>query len=185
MNKTKKFLLPCLKEYGREFEVFYHSVWKWAVGIGDIITIKSNIQYEKHIFVLLDTAKNRDAFNIFMSYIKKQPMYEADYVFDDLLKGHLHMLVLKLPEKFYNSFAAFKRSSFSEMYSAEDLNRFFEDKPELKKVLVKDNSYRVEFARQLKQEFNVIIKPEEIDGSFEFELPLKEDDEIFNTHLSN
>lgn len=182
INKTHKYLLPCLLEYGEEFSFQYHKVWKAGVGIGDIITIKSNIQFEKHIFVLLDSQRNLGTFENFMIWVREQSMYEDDYAYDNLLSGSLHMLVLKLPEKFYTSYDLFKQSKYSKMYSVEQVNKWVSSASN-RAVLIKDHNYKIEFAKQVKDRFGVDLKAEEIDDSFEFDFPLNEDEELFNTHL--
>ena len=183
MNKTKKYLLPCLWEYGEEFGKMFHTIWKVGIGIGDIITIKSNIKFEKHIFVLVNTAQNLATFEKFQLWIRDQPMYEDDYAYDNLLTGNLHMFVIKLPEKYYDTFETFKRGEYSKMYSYTDLVNFFARQPETKQVLVKDHKYKLEFSKQLKVQYDVDIKPEEIDDNYEFDLPPEKIDEIFNSHL--
>lgn len=183
MNKTKKYLLPCLKFYGKDFELKFHSMWKWAVGVGDFITNKSNIKFEKHIFILADIERNSETFKDFQTWIKDQSCYEDDYAFDNLLTGHLHMFVIKLPEQFYETFETFKRSEYSKMYQPKDLYEFFLEKEDVLRVLIKDHNYKLQFARQLQEEFNVHIKEDEIDEKFEYDLPLKEDEEYFNENL--
>lgn len=183
MNKTKKYLLPCLKYYGEDFEQKFHAMWKWAVGIGDIITIKSNVQFEKHIFILADMKRNTETFNDFQLWIREQPYYADDYAFDNLLTGHLHMFVVKLPEKFYDAFETFKKSEFSKMFSHKDLYDFFSDKPDVVQVVIKDHEYKLKFAKQLQEQFNVYLREDEIDDKFELDLPVNPDEEFFNDHL--
>lgn len=183
LNKTNKYLMPCLKAYGNDFAFRFHSIWKVAVGVGDVVTVKSNIILEKHIFLLLDTTAYRSAYNLFMAWIVNQSMYEDDYAFDNILNGKLHMLVLKIPEQHYNAIENLRKSEFSKMYSQVDLEEYFADKPQIKKVLIKDHSYKFEFSKQLETAFNVNLSVEEIDDKMELDLPFNEKDEVFNTEL--
>jgi hypothetical protein len=183
-NKTKKYLLPCLKAYGDEFTKRIATVWKVAIGIGDIVTIKSNINFEKHIFILCETKKDIDSFLRFLDWIKEHDMYEDDYAFDNINDGCLHMLVIKLPEKFYDAYETFKKSEFSHMYSKEDLEIFFKDKPDIVKILIRDHNYKLEFSKFLEKEYGVQIPVTDIDDTFEFDLPISEYEEIFNTDLN-
>lgn len=183
INKTKKYLAPCLKVYGTEFEKKISSVWKIGLGIGDTVTIKSNILFEKHIFILCEVNKDVNSFLRFMEWIKEQDMYEDDYVFDDIKNGCLHMLVVKLPEECYESFETFKRSQFSKMYSKEDVQKFFDSNSDTIKVLIRDHNYKVEFSNTIKKEYGVDLPVSEIDDNFELDFPLTEHEEVFNTHL--
>jgi hypothetical protein len=188
LNRTKKYLTPCIREYGQEFEKRMNGVVKVAIGIGDIITIKSGIRFEKHIFILIDTSPKpqgtgKREFKKFLDWLRDEMMYEDDYVFDDVRKGHLHMVVIKLPEKYYYTYETFRMSQFSKMYDKEDLDKFFNKRPEIKKVLIKDHSYRIEFVKSLNEMFGTTVDPEEFEG--ELDMPLRKEDEIFNAHLTN
>lgn len=183
MNRTKKYLVPCLRHYGSTFVEKIHSITKVAIGIGDIITIRSNIKLEKHIFILLDTTANIDKkiFHSVMSWIKEQDMYEEDYAFDHLSKGFLHMLVIKLPEDCYEAFETFKRGEYSKMYTPDKLKSLFNENSEQYKILVKDHNYKLTFSKALQKEYDIEIAEDEIDDKFEFDFPIKEIEEIFNT----
>jgi hypothetical protein len=181
MNRTKKYLAPCLKVYGETFTKKIHGVFKVAMGVGDIITVKSNILFEKHIFILCQV--NSVAFPPFLKWIKDQEMYEEDYAFDDISSGVLHMVIIKLPEQCYETYETFKRSEFSHMYSKQDLERFFDQKSDVIKILIKDHNYKMEFSMYLQKEFNVDINPEEITDDFELDIPWLEHEEIFNTEI--
>lgn len=184
MNKTKRYLAPCLKSYGDEFGLKIHSIWKIAIGIGDIITVKSNISFEKHIFILVYPKNNIKIFNNFMNWIKDQPMYEEDYAFDHIKNGHLHMLVIKLPEDCYHSYETFKKGDYSKMYTPEELQEFFDQESDTFKILIKDHNYKLKFSSMLKKEYDIDLTPEEIDDKFEFEFPIKDVEEIFNTEFN-
>lgn len=185
MNKTKKYLFPCIRSYGQEFIQRLTYTMKVAIGIGDIITIKSNIKFEKHIFVLIETKTKIKEFNFpeFLSWVREQEMYEEDYAFDHLSKGFLHMIVIKLPENCYNSFETFKKGEYSKMYTPERLKELFDQSTEQYKVLIKDHNYKLTFSKALQKEYQLDdpITVDEIDNSFEFDFPLKEIEEIFNT----
>lgn len=184
VNKTKKYLSPCLKAYGDEFQKRIHAVWKVGIGIGDIITIRSNISFEKHIFILCNTKPDLGAFIRFIDWIKEEDMFEEDYAFDNISGGCLHMVVIKLPEQCYDAFETFKKSEFSKMYSPENLKKFFDEKSDVFKVLIKDHNYKIEFSKFLQKEYNVTIPPQDIDETFEFDLPIDFKEEIFNSEFN-
>lgn len=188
-NKTRKYLLPCLKEYGPGFMARFESVFKVAVGIGDIVISNRGLKHEKHVFVLLDsmlpkTGKKNDKvsphFLDFMEYIRKEPMYEDDYVFDNIQKSTSHMVILKLPEKYYDTFESFKLSQYSKMYDKGDITRLFSTQPSLRKVLVKDHNYRIIFVGKLNREWGTSINPKDWEGELAHKI---DENEVFNHHI--
>ena len=97
MNKTEKYLKPCLKYHGENFTNRLSLIFKLGYGIGDMLIDK---KYEQHIFVLIDTFKCVQFWTEFIEdYFRELDFYEDDYAVDNLENGRLHMLVIKLPEK--------------------------------------------------------------------------------------
>lgn len=184
MNKTRAYLTPCLKTYGENFVNRYGGVFKVAIGIGDIVAIKSGVQFEKHIFILLESRTNPVSYNTFLKWVREQDFYEEDYAYDHISKGYLHMVVIKLPEECYNAHDNLLKGKFSEMYSPEAIKNFFENSSNAYKVLTKDHNYKLTFSKKLKEEYDIDLSPDDIDDKFEFEFPIKEIEEIFNTELS-
>lgn len=179
-NKTRKYLLPCLKEYGRDFTSKLESVYKVAVGIGDIIVSNRGIKHEKHIFILASSSIARDFFIDFLEWIRDEDMYEDDYVFGNIQTSELHMIVIKLPTKYYDTYETFKLGSYSKMYSAKEVEALFSKKPQFRKVVIKDHDYRISFVKELNEMFGSSISPEEYDG--ELDLP-PDKNEVFNNHI--
>ena len=101
--------------------------------------------------------------------------------YDDVQEGCLHMVVIKFPEQHYKTYETFKVSQFSKMYTKQDVNKFFAQRPEVQKVLIKDNNYKVEFVKSLNKKFETTISPDEFDGELDF--PLRKEEEEFNVHL--
>lgn len=178
MNKTKRFLVPCLVKYGEEFVARINQVTKIAMGVGDILLVKSGIHYQQHIFFLIDTNATVKKFKSFMTWLKNQVMYEDDYAFDSIHKGHLHMIVIKLPEECYKPAEWFKKSQFSKMFTKAEVEKYFKNSKE-KGVLIKDHNYKVEFVGKLNDLFESSVKPDEYEG--ELDLPIRKEKEIFNT----
>lgn len=181
-NKTRKYLLPCLKEYGANFIVKLENVFKIAVGIGDIVVSNRGIKHEKHIFILLESTIAPNHFIEFLEWIKQEPMYEDDYVFNNIQKSTSHMIVLKIPEKFYDSFETFKLGDYSKMYTRSDIDLFFKSKPEIKQVLIKDHNYKIKFIGKLNKVWGTTIKPSEWEGELDTKI---DHEEIFNHHLKS
>lgn len=181
-SRTTKYLVPCLKEYGPEFTGMLQAVYKIAAGIGDAVLINRDIKHEKHVFILLDSAKPMHIhFNKFIEWIKEQEYFVDDYVYGDIQKSSFHMVILKFPEKYYDSFQTFKLGGYSEMYKREDIEKFFENHPTTKDVLIKDHNYRIKFTAKLNRLFGAQVTPEEYEGELDFKPT--EIGEIFNHHL--
>lgn len=180
-NKTRKYLLPCLKEYGEEFMSRLNNVFKVAAGIGDIITEDCGFHHEKHIFILLDSSIAKKFFIEFMDWIKEQSMYEDDYTYYNIQRSNYHMVVLKFPDKFYDSFETFKIGDYSKMFDKTTIEKFFKDYPNTNKVFVKDHNYRFYFTEKVNIKFGTTISGEDWQGELDF--PPTPKTEIFNHHL--
>lgn len=182
-NKTKKYLAPVLKEYGEEFMSKFNNVFKVAIGIGDIVVENCGFKHEKHIFILIDTivANTTKFFIDFLVWIRVQPMYENDYIFDDIQKSTRHMIIIKFPEKYYSSFQTFKLGKYSEMFDQETIDKFFEKHPKTKKVFIKDHEYKFYFVGKLNRMYTTNIDARDFDG--ELDLPPTEKTEVFNHHI--
>ncbi len=184
LNKTSKYLLPCLKEYGEDFTSKLNNVYKIAVGIGDIIISNRGIKHEKHVFILADSSIAIEFFLNFLEWVKEKPMYEDDYVFGNIVTSNYHMIIVKLPEKCYNTFETFKLGKYSEMYKKEDVDRLFKDKYQFKRVILKNHNYKIKFVRELNEFFNLRGEHEIIPSEYDGELDFPPDkDEIFNNHI--
>ena len=108
MNKTSRFVKPCLRLYGEDFIKKLNSIYKLAYGVGDMFI---NKEYSQHIFILIDTKKCINHWITSLDWVRQQEYYEDDYAFDDLVTGRLHMLVIKLPDEidleYYSHFIKF------------------------------------------------------------------------------
>lgn len=180
-NKTRKYLLPCLREYGDTFIQKLNNVFKVAVGIGDMIVDNCGLKHEKHIFILLDSSIASKFFIEFLDWIREQPMYEDDYVHDNIQKSTYHMVILKFPEKFYDSFETFKVGEYSKMFTKETIDTFFQKYPDVQKVLIKDNNYKIIFTKKVNKIFGTTVQPDEWNGELDF--PPTNKTEKFNHHL--
>ena len=170
MNKTGKFLTPCLKKYGVEFTQKLSKVFKLAYGIGDMLINKS---YEKHIFILCDTSKCTSFFEDFLEYFQAQDYYEDDYAADHILYGKYHMLVIKIPEEFLDRLPLFQEGKYSKMYSKEEIKELHE---EARLVVIKDKNYRFEFVKKVNEYFGSDLKEKELAEDAELEIPPNIDD---------
>jgi hypothetical protein len=180
-NKTKKYLLPCLKSYGEPLVDRLQNLFKLGVGIGDFSLIEMGMKLEEHIFILVDTNLSRINFKSTMDWLKLQDYFGFDYAFDDIHLGHLHMIAIKMPEDYKGAYAMFKDSQYSKMYDYEALQQFFKGKEEELKVLVKDSTFQVDFVAIINKEFGTTVDP--IDWSGELDFNIRQEEEYF--HKSN
>ena len=168
MNKTGRFLRPCLRKYGMEFTSKLAKVFKLAYGIGDILINKS---YEKHIFILCDTSKCTEFFEDFLEYFQSQDYYEDDYAADHILYGQYHMLVIKIPDEWLDKLPLFQEGKYSKMYSKEEIKELHEQD---RLVVIKDKNYRFEFVKKLNEQFRLEGKHrlKEVDLNIDAELEI-------------
>lgn len=176
-NKTLKYLTPCLRKYGDEFARHYNLVFKVAIGLGDMMIIDEEKRYEQHLFILIDTRIKPKNFVTFLDWIREEYYYQDDYVYDDIKKSPLHMVIVKIPEEYTQSFEKFTSGKYSEMYAIEDIDTLFSKHPEAKLVLTKDQSYKVRFVRRLNRLYSTTLKPEDYSG--ELDLPPTKEEEYF------
>lgn len=171
-NKTRKYLLPCLKYYGDVFLGKLNSVFKVACGLG------INNHQSDDMFILIDSAVANSYFLKFMDWIREQPYYKDDYVYGDIQKSSYHMVVLKIPEVFKSSVQKFLQGKYSEMYSYETIEKFFSKNPEVKQVLLKDNNYKSKFIAEVNKEYGTEIQDFDTED-YELDFPVNLKEEIF------
>jgi len=180
-NKTKKYLLPTLKEYGDVFESKFKHLFKLAVGIGDFTLIDMGMVIDHSIFILINTKSARRGFKETITWMRSQEYYQFDYPFDDIHSGHLHMLVVKIPKKYEKTTKEFHKGKYSTMYEFKDLNVLFAEKQEQLDVFKKDSQLLIKFVNKINKIFNTNVDSSTWEG--EIELPLKDEEEYFNMKL--
>lgn len=180
-NKTSKYIVPILSSLGADFVTRYNSVYKMAVGIGDMLYTEEQCKFEQQLFLLLKTSIAPLHFIAFLMWIKEQDYYRDDYVFDDIQKTDLHMIVIKMPVAIGEGFDMFKQGMYSRMYPTSYIDRFFKDYPNVQKILIQDHEYKVEFVDSINKEFNSTVPADEWEG--ELDKPPTEKEEYFNDHL--
>jgi hypothetical protein len=180
-NRTKKYLLPTLKEYGGNFETKFTNLFKLAIGVGDYSLKNMDIVMEHSIFILIDTKFSRKIFKDTMLWMKSQGYYKFDYAFDDIHSGHLHMLVIEVPERFKKTSEEFHKSNYSKMYEFVDLNNLFLKKEEELSVLTKSPEMLLKFIDKINSMYKTNVS--HIGWKGEVDLPIDNTEEYFNTKL--
>ena len=177
-NKTKTYLLSTLIDHGPTFEKKFSNLFKLALGIGDFALIDMGIVLNDSIYILVDTKFSRRMFKEIMNWIKIQPYYEFDYPFDDVHSGHLHMIVIKIPDRFKNTVKEFNSGNYSKMYEYDDLQKFFNKRKSTLDVLTKDPDMLITFVNKVNKMFKTNADSDSWKGEIDF--PLKDEEEYFN-----
>ena len=199
-NRTWKYLFPCLKYYGNDLINYLTSFIKLGVGIGD-----DNVKTEGNcIFILIETnvplASELDrnsykrSFSKFLDWLRYQPYYMTDYVYEGLDSGEKHMVVIKVPPIHDTTYVNFIQGNYSEMYKKEELNKYFnimnndannlhvtarnERVHNSRLVLTKDSKYAPTFVNQINKEYGSNATLEDFKDA-ELDYPIKLTEEIF------
>ena len=199
-NRTWKYLYPCLKVYGNTLKTYLNSFFKLAVGLGDH---NININEDNCIYILIDTNIHspqqslqtyREYLAKFLDWVRFQPYYVTDYIFEGFDRGEKHMLVLRLPDIYKESYIKFKQGKYSEMYSSKDIenlyplivnsNKNIEIKvnnniTNIKNVLTKNSNHLELFRKQVNSEFKTNLSLKDI-KDHELDFPPIQEEEIFN-----
>jgi len=182
VNKTWRFLLPCLKTFGEEFVEKYNKVFKLAAGIHDTLLDGSIYEGDSVLYVLFDKKYNEKGFKDFLVWLKYQSYYISDYLYGPDLDTRYHMIMFRLHESYDISYQNFLLGKYSCMYSSEQIENLFN--PETKyteiAVLKKECSAIPYFIDKINTEFNLKLTPKDYKEG-ELELPLKIEEEVFNS----
>lgn len=184
-NKTSRFLLPCLIEgHNPVFSMKLNDTLILGCGLGDMALSQNPdfIFLEKSpIYVLLDRIAVKRKTEDFIYWLKYQDdIFLGDYPLD--LRGRAHMVIIDLPEKYYNAYDKFMEGKYSEMFTEEEIERLFDKESHEYKVLTRDRSILPQFAVQLQELFEMReLSPMDIKDS-ELELPytMNKEEEFFN-----
>ena len=100
VNKTWKYLIPCLSNYGSTFQAKYNSLFKLATGLHDCVFDGTKHESSRYVYLLIDRLYRPAITQNILQWMTYQSFYVTSYAFDDLIKGRKHMLVLAIPEKY-------------------------------------------------------------------------------------
>ncbi len=180
-NRTSKYLAPCLiKSYGKVFEMKIKELFILAFGIGDrVIENNPNFDFKNKspIFVLIDTFAKKRKSEDFLYWIKYQNYFLYSYPID--IEGRGYMIILDFPNK--KAYNKFLEGKYSEMYSIEEIKKYFQEDTKEYKVLTKDKVLIPDFIKNLKELFDIDNVRESDLKNFELDFPytINKDEEIF------
>ena len=185
-NRSRKFVLPILiRSYDKSITTLYNTMSKAAVCINDHTAAKLGNLYKRHLFILVDIEATKEKivknqlfedFSSFMKTLKEHEAYEHDYCYGN----NMLMIVLKLPERYTETVASFRKGRYSKMLSIKDIDRIFNrdlDK-DTRAILKRDVLIKQKFTEEVKKNFFIDESPE-VDWS-EFDFPPEMQEEVFN-----
>lgn len=183
VNKTKKYLLPLVKDFGYDFIDELTMIFKLGVGIGDAV-MPGVMNLNNHLFILTHTKKKPERFAKFIKWLRTQSFFEFDYAYDDIVDGYQHMLVLRLPKIHKEKLDHFVNSRFSEMYPKSTAMNYFSQEGERFKILTKNNVSLRTFVEFINKEYDTEFTIKDwIEHNNEIEFPIEKKEEIFNYNL--
>lgn len=181
VNKTYKYLLPCLRLHGPTFVAKLNSIFNLAFGIHDSLLDGTDFEQQKVIYILSDKLYQPAKFQNFLNYIKNQEYYVTDYAYDDIEKGRKHMVVIKFPESHIDVYDKFIEGKYSKMYCKNELERFFPKDSEAKNVLTKSLSIRDIFIKKINESFGTSLTAKDLKNEgMEYDFPPEKQKEFFN-----
>lgn len=187
INKTYKYLLPCLKVYGPTFQTKVNSIFNLAFGIHDTLLDGTPFENSRAIYMLCDKLYQPAKFENFLNYVKHQKYYITDYAFDDIENGRKHMVVIAFPEKYFDVYDKFLESKYSKMYCKDEIEEFFpDDDSEAKGVIKQTNRMANIFIQKVFNSFGTRLTPRDLKvEGMEYDFPLEKVKEFFNYEPRN
>lgn len=180
MNRTKRFIAPCLYSFGNSFINFYKQVKIIKLGVGD--TNRPN--YKNHIFILVDLASTKATSSnldkIVLS-VKILPQFRETYEFVFNTKLYT-MFVFELTNK-ENIVNEFLKGRYSALYSRVEIDTYY-FLPQDKEILLKTNKQLDLFVETVNKIFNTFLSKENI-VDIEADFPPAKEEEIFNYSIKN
>lgn len=182
VNKTWRFLMPCLRGHGDEFVRKFNPLYKLGVGIFDSFAQGQLWTKGRNIYIMVDKLYQPKQFDEFIEWIRTQKYYKNDYCPDaDVLSSRKHMIVIEVPELFFDAYDHFLQSSYSTMYLENEVKLLFSN-PERQaeaKILTRDSSILDDYVKKVNERFHTSSSKSDFEMS-EYEFPLEKKEEIFN-----
>jgi len=179
VNKTWKYLSPCLQGHGGILFSYLNQIFKLGLGIHDTLLDGADVTKERVIYILVDTGVNNKVFVTLYNFIKTEDYFVHGYCPDsEISNSRKFMIVLKVPEAYYDAYDHFLKGEYSKMYTQEQLDLLFTDSTiHHKNVLLKQNAQGM--LDKIKNRFNEDLTLNDIEDH-EHELPLEAEEEIFH-----
>jgi len=182
VNKTWRFLAPCLRGHGDAFVKKFNPLHKLAVGIHDSLLDGSELSNGRNIYLMIDKEYKPREYKKFMEYLEYQEYFKGTYCPDsEITSSRKQIIILEIPEIFKESYDHFLKGEYSKMYSEEQIKLFFGNSTKKKdfEILSRSGEALKEFVTKVNKEFNTETSIKNFDEC-EWELPLIKKEEIFN-----
>lgn len=181
-NKTRRFLLPCLRAYGDHFVNMLSHMSKMAVGINDQ-HLKDFKLGDRYIFVLIDKGTSDSQYERFQNYCREHESYVTDYSFGPSIDSDEKMFVYKIPQKFEYAYDKFIQGKYSEMFEPKEIEVLFKGKLVETQILTKDPHAMYNLVQSIHKEFGTDVETP-TENIIEYELPINKAEEMFNYIVS-
>lgn len=163
VNKTMTYLSPVLNYYGEELISMRRSLYATGVYMDDLLC---ELKGEYFLFLLVNVQKTlrkgivKD-FNLALAQLRSHEAVAYDYPFGELFSGKLHVVVFKVPEKYYPAYSRImdylngraRTVKYSRMYPPDEVEALFVqvygENIKAVKVFRQDPEYREQFENAL------------------------------------
>ena len=182
-NKTYEYLTPILRTYESNLLSQLNSLNVIAYGIGDNFDKNNEIP---SFYVLIDSKNSKkNVLSDFLKYLEEKDFYVKNY---NSGRSFI-MVVIKVPEDFHNAYYKFKKSKYSEMYTKDQIEMFFNTKKRentYQKLLKSTKGLKL-FKDIIFDVFDSEMTEEDLISHPEYDLPIEISiqKEIFNYRKKN
>lgn len=163
VNRTMTYLSPVLNYYGEELISMRRSLYATGVYMDDLLC---ELKGEYFLFLLVNVQKTlrkgivKD-FNLALAQLRSHEAIAYDYPFGELFSGKLHVVVFKVPEKYYPAYSRImdylngraRTVKYSRMYPPDEVEALFVqvygENIKAVKVFRQDPEYREQFENAL------------------------------------
>lgn len=181
INRTWKYLFPCLKGHGPACTEVINSMFKLAVGIDDT----TQKEYKgKSILLMVDSKFLEKEFRKGLAWLKIQDFYITDYVAEASLTSmsRKHIIQVRIPEVYETAYEHFIRNEYSKMYTEEQIVALFTQNIFSPYVGVLQRSKQAfnTFIEEINAMYDTKLKAADFAGDIEYDHPIIPEEEIFN-----
>lgn len=190
INNTYLYIYPCLLEHGSELMLRMRRFYKLGFAIGDDY---DTLPFGDYLYIVFDNTERRpnyqEDFLRFLEWVRQGDYYKKDYTYSE----QAHVLVLKLPERYYDLAHRLMDSEYRNIYSEEDLKSYYDIRyisttPELKEkvlsVIRGDKKYFPTFVKEVNAKFATDFSEHELSHIKDYETGLILSDNVLNYNIT-
>lgn len=148
-TRSRIYLSPVIKDYGSFFLEKFKQLYTVQVGIGHIsyTNVMKNF-LDNNLFYLINTERT-EYFSELLEFFRYHDSYTTDYPYDDLVDGNLHVLVIRIPDRFYGIIETFKKSKYSKLYTKDQVEEIITKSTKAYKVMTMNDKYKKKFESEI------------------------------------